>query len=129
MDAAKRLCKDYGRIEKAIRYITENVTHQPGLSEIAEQVFMSKYHFQRLFTRWVGVSPKKFLQFLTIEHAKAALRDSRSLLDTAFDSGLSGSSRLHDLFINFESMTPGQYKSKGKDMKIEYGFFPSPFQI
>ncbi|MFC2140833.1 bifunctional transcriptional activator/DNA repair enzyme AdaA [Acidobacteriota bacterium] len=127
MDIANRLCKDYARIEKAIRYITENFTNQPGLSEIAEHAAMSEYHFQRLFTRWVGVSPKKFLQYLTIEHAKAALQNSRSLLDTALDSGLSGSSRLHDLFINFEAMTPGEYKSKGKDIEIAYGFYPSPF--
>jgi AraC family transcriptional regulator of adaptative response/methylated-DNA-[protein]-cysteine methyltransferase len=127
MDIAKRLCKDYARIEKAIRYITENVTDQPGLSEIAEHISMSEYHFQRLFTRWVGVSPKKFLQYLTIEHAKASLQGSRSLLETALDSGLSGSSRLHDLFINFEAMTPGEYKSRGKDIEIAYGFYPSPF--
>jgi len=127
MNIAKRLCEDYARIEKAIRYISENAENQPGLGEIAEQVNMSDYHFQRLFTRWVGVSPKKFLQYLTIEHAKTALQDSRSLLDTALDSGLSGSSRLHDLFVNFEAMTPGEYKARGKDIEIAYGFYPSPF--
>lgn len=127
MDVAKRLSNDYDRIEKAIDYIVNNYTDQPGLCEIAEQINISEYHFQRLFTQWVGVSPKKFLQYLTIEHAKAALNRSRSLFDTALDSGLSGSSRLHDLFINFEAMTPGEYKTKGKDIEIAYGFFHSPF--
>ena len=127
MEIASRLCKDYARVEKAIRYIAENFTNQPGLPEIAAQVFMSEYHFQRLFTRWAGVSPKKFIQYLTIEHAKAAMQSTRSLLETAIDSGLSGSSRLHDLFMKFEAMTPGEYKNKGKGIEIAYGFFPSPF--
>jgi AraC family transcriptional regulator of adaptative response/methylated-DNA-[protein]-cysteine methyltransferase len=127
MDIASRLCKDYARVEKAIRYIADNFTNQPGLSEIAAHVFMSEYHFQRLFTRWAGVSPKKFIQYLTIEHAKAAMQGTRSLLETAIDSGLSGPSRLHDLFIKFEAMTPGEYQNKGKGIEIAYGFFPSPF--
>jgi AraC family transcriptional regulator, regulatory protein of adaptative response / methylated-DNA-[protein]-cysteine methyltransferase len=127
IDIAKKLCKDYTRIETAIRYINTNFTKQPGLSEIANHLSLSEYHFQRLFSRWVGVSPKKYLQCLTIGHAKAALQASRSLLDTALDSGLSGSSRLHDLFVNFEAMTPGEYKTRGKDIEITYGFYPSPF--
>ena len=127
MNIAKRLSKDYERIAEAIGYITENYRSQPGLGEIAEQVSMSEYHFQKLFTRWAGVSPKKFLQYLTIRHAKTSLRCSRPLLETAWESGLSGSGRLHDLFINFEGMTPGEYKSRGKDIEIAYGFYHSPF--
>jgi len=127
MDIAGRLCKDYARVEKAIRYIAENYSNQPGLAEIAAHVSMSEFHFQRLFTRWAGVTPKKFLQYLTIEHAKASMQNTRSIMETAIDSGLSGSSRLHDLFLNFEAMTPGEYKTKGKGIEIDYGFFPSPF--
>ena len=127
MNIAERLCHDYSRVEQALRFIRENAEQQPSLTEIANHISMSEFHFQRLFTRWAGVSPKKFLQYLTIEHAKTALRDSRSLFDTALDAGLSGSSRLHDLFVSFEAMTPGEYKNKGKGLDIAYGFFPSPF--
>lgn len=126
-NTAKRLSEDYERIENAIRFIRENHINQPELAAIAAQVSMSEFHFQRLFTRWVGVSPKKFLQYLTIQHAKAAIRKSRSLFEAALDSGLSGSSRLHDLFVNFEAMTPGEYKARGKDIEIAYGFYDSPF--
>jgi AraC family transcriptional regulator of adaptative response/methylated-DNA-[protein]-cysteine methyltransferase len=88
---------------------------------------LSEYHFQRLFSRWVGISPKRFLQFLTKEHAKKLIADSRSVLDTTYDSGLSSPGRLHDLFVTCEAVTPGEYKNKGAGLEIHYGLHPSPF--
>ena len=118
---------DYKRIERAIHYIGEHHTAQPSLEEIAEHVHMSPYHFQRLFTRWAGISPKKFLQYLTLQYAKEQLREDLPLSEIAYEAGLSGTSRLHDLFINLEGMTPGQYKSSGKGITIQYGFHQGPF--
>ena len=118
---------DYRRIEEAIRYLDMNHTHQPSLDEVAEHVHMSPYHFQRLFTRWAGISPKKFLQYLTLQYARERLKADLSIEETAHMAGLSGSSRLHDLFINLEGMTPGQYKKSGSGITIRYGFHPSPF--
>jgi len=118
---------DYKRIEAAIHYIGEHHSGQPSLEEIAEHVNMSPYHFQRLFTRWAGISPKKFLQYLTLQYAKEQIRDDLSLSEIAYEAGLSGSSRLHDLFINMEGMTPGQYKKSGKGITIHFGFHQSPF--
>jgi AraC family transcriptional regulator of adaptative response/methylated-DNA-[protein]-cysteine methyltransferase len=118
---------DYHRIEKAIEYISSHRNRQPGLEEIAAHVHLSPYHFQRLFTRWAGVSPKKFLQYLTIKYAKEQLRQNISFEEVAFTSGLSGTGRLHDLFISVEGMTPGQYRSGGKGIRIHYGFHHSPF--
>lgn len=112
---------DYYRIAEALQYISQNREHQPSLDNIAEQVHLSPYHFQRLFSDWAGVSPKKFLQYLSIEHAKSVLREqSGSVYDAAFESGLSGTGRLHDLFVNIEGMTPGQYKNGGKNLTIQY---------
>ncbi len=88
---------------------------------------MSEFHFQRLFTRWAGISPKRFLQFLTIEHAKRQLAESKAVLETALDSGLSSPGRLHDLFVSVEAVTPGEFKTRGAGLKIEYGFHPTPF--
>ena len=105
---------DYRRIESAIHYIANHYSGQPSLEQIAAHVHMSPYHFQRLFTKWAGISPKKFLQFLTIQYAKKQLRKDLSLSEIAYEAGLSGSGRLHDLFINIEGMTPGQYRSSGK---------------
>jgi len=127
MNISKRLCEDYTRIEFAIDFIRKNYNRQPDLNEIAGHISMSPFHFQKLFTRWAGISPKKFVQFLTLQYAKSALYNSRSIFETALDSGLSGSSRLHDLFVNFEAMSPGEYKNKGKDLEIAYSFYPSPF--
>lgn len=116
----------YEKIEKAIRYINENIRYQPSLEEIANVVNLSPFHFQRLFRQWVGITPKRFLQFLTIGHAKQLLKDS-SVFDVSLEIGLSSQSRLHDHFVTLESATPGQFKNKGQDMKIEYGISHCPF--
>lgn len=100
---------------------------QPGLDEIAGSVFLSKYHFQRMFKRWAGVTPSQFLHYLTIEYAKERLRESRSIFDTTLDAGLSSPSRLHELFVTFEAMTPGEYKKCGTGLEIFYDFHPTPF--
>jgi AraC family transcriptional regulator of adaptative response/methylated-DNA-[protein]-cysteine methyltransferase len=114
---------NFGRIASAIQYINTNFRAQPGLDDIAEQVNLSPFHFQRLFTEWAGVSPKKFLQYLTLAHAKKMLKDSQAtLFETAFETGLSGTGRLHDLFINIEGMTPGEYKNGGEQLQINYSF-------
>jgi AraC family transcriptional regulator of adaptative response/methylated-DNA-[protein]-cysteine methyltransferase len=119
---------NFNRITEAIKYIQENFKSQPGLDEIAEKVHLSSYHFQRLFTEWAGTSPKKFLQYISVEHAKKMLRENQaSLFDTAIDTGLSGTSRLHDLFVNIEGMTPGEYKNGGENLSINYSFAESPF--
>ena len=118
---------DYQRIEKAIQYIEKNVTSQPTLDEIADYVNLSKFHFERMFKRWAGISPIQFLRFLTLEYTKKRLEESRSILDAAFEAGLSGSARLHDLFINFEAMTPGEFKRKASGITITHGFGDTPF--
>jgi AraC family transcriptional regulator of adaptative response/methylated-DNA-[protein]-cysteine methyltransferase len=120
-------CRDYDRIEKAIAYIEENFDRQPELQEIAAYVGLSEFHFQRLFSRWVGISPKRFLQFLTKEYVKRRLTGSANLLDAAYDAGLSGPSRLHDLFVTCEAVTPGEFKAGGKGLTMAYGVHPSPF--
>ncbi len=119
--------QDYRRIEEAIGYIEANATHQPELAEIAANLHLSEYHFQRLFTRWAGISPKRFLQFLTKENAKHLLAESGDLLDATYQAGLSSPGRLHDLFIQTEAVTPGEYKSRGRGVQIVYGFHPTPF--
>ena len=118
---------DYDRIEKAIKFIEQNFAHQPDLKEIADQIGLSEFHFQRLFGRWVGISPKRFLQYLTKEYAKQLLEDSVNLLDVTYEAGLSSPGRLHDLFVTCEAVTPGEYKSKGEGITIRYGIHPSPF--
>jgi len=118
---------DYQRIEEAIAYIEAHYRRQPSLSEIARAIHMSDYHFQRLFSRWVGISPKRFVQYLTKEYAKELLRESPSVLDAAYATGLSGPGRLHDLFVNCEAVTPGEYKNQGEGLVIEYGIHPTPF--
>jgi AraC family transcriptional regulator, regulatory protein of adaptative response / methylated-DNA-[protein]-cysteine methyltransferase len=127
MNNLKNLSNDYYRIEKAIQFMGENYLSHPNLDEIAAAVFLSKYHFQRLFKRWVGISPSQFIQYLTIEYAKKKLDESQSILFTTFSAGLSGSGRLHDLFVNFEGITPGEYKSQGENIEINYGFHATPF--
>lgn len=117
----------YRLIEKAIRYIEANAQDQPDLAQIASAVGMSEYHFQRLFTRWAGISPKRFMQFLTKEQAKKILDRSENLLDVAHQTGLSSLGRLHDLFVNTEAVTPGEYKSRGEGVSIRYGIHPTPF--
>lgn len=122
-----RLSEDYSLIEGAIRFLEEHLHEQPGLKELAESVHLSEYHFQRLFTRWVGVSPKRFLQYLTKEQAKEILARSGDLLGSVFETGLSSPGRLHDLFVTCEAVTPGQFKTRGQGLEIRYGFHPSPF--
>ncbi len=119
--------KDYQRIEKAILFLEKNVQHRPDLKEIAKSVNLSEYHFQRLFRRWAGISPKRFLQALTLERAKEALKNSGSLLDVTYEAGLSSPGRLHELFVNMEAVTPDEFRKQGASLKIRYGFHPSPF--
>lgn len=119
---------NFQRIAEAIDYLRQNFSRQPELAEVAEQVHVSPYHFQRMFTEWAGTSPKKFLQYISIQHAKKMLKeDQASLFDTAMDTGLSGAGRLHDLFVNIEGMTPGEYKNGGANLVINYSFAESPF--
>ena len=122
----EQLNDDYQRIEQAIQFLDEHRTEQPELDEVARAVNLSEYHFQRLFTRWVGISPKRFLQFLTKEHARELLDRSGSLLETAYAAGLSGPGRLHDLFVAVEAVTPGEYKQGGAGLALDYGFHPTP---
>jgi len=118
---------DYDRMAEAIRFIDETRDGQPGLEEVAAHLGLSGAHFQRMFSRWAGVSPKKYQQYLTLDHAKTLLRDRFTVLDTALESGLSGPGRLHDLLVTWEAMTPGEYASGGADLEISYGFAPSLF--
>lgn len=118
--------KHYHTVAQAIQYINRNLHHQPELHDIANAVNLSPYHFQRVFRDWAGVSPKRFLQYLTIQHAKLLLKNS-SLLDTSLQTGLSSQSRLHDHFVTLEAITPGQYKHDGQGLDIDYGFTESPF--
>ena len=122
----RQLNEDYLRIEQAIQYLEKNAQRQPELNEIAEAVGLSEYHFQRLFTRWAGISPKRFLQFVTKENAKDLLDQSENLLDTTYQIGLSSLGRLHDLFVTTEAITPGEYKSRGAGLTIRYGLHPTP---
>jgi len=127
MNNYQQLSDDYARIEQVIYYLEKHTSQQPSLSEIAESIHLSEYHFQRLFTRWVGISPKRFLQFLTKENAKKLLANSASILEAAYQVGLSSPGRLHDLFITWEAVTPGEYKQRGTGLTIDYGFHFTPF--
>lgn len=119
---------NFDRIAEAITYIRDNYQSQPSLDEVAEQIHVSQFHFQRMFSEWAGTSPKKFLQYISLKHAKKLLKDNQAtLFETAHKTGLSGTSRLHDLFINIEGMTPAEYKNGGKNLAINYSFAESPF--
>lgn len=119
---------NYNRIAEAIEYIKNNFKSQPDLDEVAGQVHLSPFHFQRLFSEWAGTTPKKFLQYISIEHAKKLLKEQQStLFEAAYETGLSGTGRLHDLFINIEGMTPAEYKNGAKNLLINYSFAESPF--
>ncbi|UPQ75476.1 bifunctional helix-turn-helix domain-containing protein/methylated-DNA--[protein]-cysteine S-methyltransferase [Chryseobacterium nepalense] len=119
---------DYERIAKAIEYIRSNFKLQPSLEEVAEKIHLSPAHFQKMFSDWAGTSPKKFLQFISLEHAKSLLKEEKaSLFDTAFETGFSSTSRLHDLFVKIEGMSPAEYKNGGKNLNINYSFSDSPF--
>lgn len=118
---------NYQRIAKAIDYILANFRKQPSLEEIAGHVHLSPFHFQKLFTEWAGTTPKKFLQYISTQHAKKLLQERASLSETAFQTGLSGTSRLHDLFVTIEGMTPAEYKNGGQNLNIGYSFADTPF--
>ena len=118
---------DYLRIEQAILYLENKYKDQPTLEEVAANIGLSEYHFQRLFTRWAGVSPKRFVQFLTKEGAKELLSQSENLLDTTHQVGLSSLGRLHDLFVTTEAVSPGEFKTRGEGVTIRYGIHLTPF--
>jgi AraC family transcriptional regulator of adaptative response/methylated-DNA-[protein]-cysteine methyltransferase len=118
---------DYERVGRAISYLEEHRAEQPSLDDVAAVMGLSPHHGHRLFSRWVGTTPKRFLQYLTAEHAKRALRESRSVLDAAFDAGLSSPGRLHDLMVTIEAVSPGEYRADGEGLEIRWGDHPTPF--
>ncbi|MBZ0130696.1 MAG: bifunctional helix-turn-helix domain-containing protein/methylated-DNA--[protein]-cysteine S-methyltransferase [Rhodobacteraceae bacterium] len=117
----------YDLIARALAYIDANAESQPTLEQVAGATGLSPAHFQRLFSQWVGVSPKRYQQYLTLDHAKRLLHDRFTLLDAAHETGLSGASRLHDLFLRWEAMSPGDYAARGRGLTIRWGWFDSPF--
>jgi AraC family transcriptional regulator of adaptative response/methylated-DNA-[protein]-cysteine methyltransferase len=117
----------YDLMAAALRYIETRRDDQPSLEEVAAAIGLSPAHFQRVFSQWVGISPKRYLQHLTLDHAKRLLDERFTVLDTTYDSGLSAPSRLHDLFLRWEAMTPGEYARKGKDLTVSWGWFDCPF--
>ena len=121
--------RDYDMVRRSLAFLTENWRDQPSLETLAEKSGVSPHHLQRIFTRWAGLSPKAFLQAVTIDHARELLRDSASILDTAYEVGLSGPSRLHDLFVTHEGMAPGVYKARGRGLTVRYGFHECPFGL
>ena len=118
---------DYHRIERAIRYLDASAPSRPSLDDVARHVGMSPFHFQRLFTRWAGISPKRFTQVLALEYAKERLHDSRNMIDATYDAGLSSGGRLHDLFVKLDAVTPGEFREDGEGLQIAAGFHESPF--
>ncbi|HXB05899.1 MAG TPA: methylated-DNA--[protein]-cysteine S-methyltransferase [Puia sp.] len=120
---------NYYRIEKAIGYLTANFKAQPDLEAIAAKVHMSPYHFQRIFTDWVGISPKKFVQYLTLDYLKQKIRSTENMIEAADEAGLSSQSRVHELFVKIEGVSPQQYKSGGAGLDIAYGYHASPFGL
>ena len=118
---------NYKRIEEAIHYLETNFQRQPELDEVAEKVHLSPFHFQRMFTEWAGISPKRFLQFLTVDYLKEKLHDSKNLVEVAESAGLSSQSRVYDLFTTLEGVTPQEYKLHGSGIRIEYGIHGTPF--
>jgi len=116
-------------IAKAISFIKNHHLEQPSLEEVAAHVHLSKFHFQRLFKRWVGISPKEYLQFITLEKAKESLRKGQTTLETSYDLGLSGNSRLHDLFVKIAACTPGEFKKRGKNLEIHFQEIETPFGV
>ncbi len=120
---------NYLRIEQAIKYLEENFKRQPDLDEVAEKVHLSPFHFQRIFTEWAGISPKRFLQFLTVDFLKDKLEQTRNLVEAAEAAGLSSQSRVYDLFTTLEAVTPQEYKERGSGIRIEYGMHETPFGL
>jgi AraC family transcriptional regulator, regulatory protein of adaptative response / methylated-DNA-[protein]-cysteine methyltransferase len=119
--------EEYQRIAAAIAFMRQHHLNQPDLAAVAQHIGLSEYHFQRMFTAWAGISPKRFLQYLTVEYAKSKIQETKSLLDLTSDIGLSSPGRLHDLFVNLEAMSPGEFKTGGKGLQILYGIHDSPF--
>src|SRR5262245_27596526 len=133
-DAARRpvptsaqTARDYDHIRRAIAFLTRSWAAQPGLDALAQHLDLAPTQCQKLFKRWCGLSPKEFVQALTVDHARALLSDSATVLDAAYEVGLSGGGRLHDLFVSHEAMTPGDYKRRGEGLEMAYGFHASPF--
>lgn len=120
---------NYLRIEQAIQYLEKNFQRQPELDEVAEKVHLSPFHFQRIFTDWAGISPKRFLQFLTVDFLKEKLQQSKNLVEAAEHAGLSSQSRVYDLFTTLEAVTPQEYKQKGSGIRVEYGMHETPFGL
>ncbi len=127
MPAMPVIDDDYAQVRRAISYLIDHWRDQPSLSAVAAHVGLNETRFQKLFKRWAGISPKEFVQALTIDHARHLLRDSVSVLDAAYEVGLSGPGRLHDLFVTHEAMTPGEFKAGGAELEIIYGFHACPF--
>ena len=123
----EQMVLDYRRVAQAIQFLENNFREQPDLAAVAAHVGLSEYHFQRLFTRWAGTSPKRFLQFLTLQYAKDLLAQSTTVLDATYETGLSSPGRLHDLFVTLDAVTPGEYKRRGAELTIRYGVHPTPF--
>ncbi len=120
---------NYQRIEQAIHYLEENFQQQPELDEVAEKVHLSPFHFQRIFTEWAGISPKRFLQFLTVDFLKDKLSKAKNLMDAAEAAGLSSQSRIYDLFTTLEAVTPQEYKQQGAGIRVQYGFHETHFGL
>jgi AraC family transcriptional regulator of adaptative response/methylated-DNA-[protein]-cysteine methyltransferase len=118
---------NYRRIEEAIHFLETNFQRQPELDEVAEKVHLSPFHFQRIFAEWAGISPKRFLQYLTVDFLKSKLLESRNIVEAAEEAGLSSQSRVYDLFTTLEAVTPQEYKQQGSGIRIEYGFHETPF--
>ena len=118
---------DYDHVRRALAFMTAEWRTQPSLDRVAAHLGITDTHLNHVFRRWAGITPKAFLQALTLDHARALLRANASLLDTALDVGLSGPGRLHDLFVTHEAMSPGEWKAKGEGLTLSYGFHPSPF--
>lgn len=127
--AANAGATDYQRVEQAIRYLDEHFKEQPPLREVARAVDLSEYHFQRLFRRWAGISPKRFVQYLTARYTSSLLQESTTTLDATYAGGLSSPSRLHELFVNVYAMSPAQIKSGGTGMTIKYGIHRCTFGL
>ena len=126
-DGSRERSRDYQRVATAIRFIQERAREQPTLEEVADHLDLSPFHVQRLFSRWAGVSPKRFLQFLTLKRAKELLGEGRAVLESSYAAGLSGPGRLHDLFVTLEGVTPGEFKEGGRGLEIRWGVRPTPF--
>ena len=126
-DRLKIAQDDYAHIRKALSFIGAHWREQPDLEEIAEHTGLSGAHLRHLFQRWAGLSPKAFLQAITLDHARSLLNDAATILETSLEVGLSGPGRLHDLFVNYEALSPGEWKNKAAGLELSYGFHPSPF--